>query len=47
VRITVGTHDEMMAFRKEFKAVMNQSTAHFEALPVNLRQLDRPYSELV
>jgi hypothetical protein len=46
VRITVGTREEMQAFRKDFTAVMSKSTAHFEALPVNRRQMDYPYSEL-
>jgi histidinol-phosphate aminotransferase len=46
VRITVGTHDEMLAFRRDFKEVMSTSTAHFEPLPINKRQMDYPYSQL-
>jgi histidinol-phosphate aminotransferase len=47
VRITVGTPEEMLAFRKAFKEVMSQSTAHFDPLPINRRQMDYPYSQLV
>lgn len=47
VRVTVGTREEMASFRKDFNAVMSQTTAQFEALPVNRRMMDYPYSELV
>ena len=47
VRITVGTREEMASFRKDFKEVMSQTTAHFEALPIKRRMMDYPYSELV
>jgi histidinol-phosphate aminotransferase len=46
VRITVGTSEEMAAFRRDFKTVMSQSTAHFEALPLTARQIEFPYTRL-
>jgi histidinol-phosphate aminotransferase len=45
VRITVGTHDEMLAFRKAFKEVMASSTAGLEAprLPGRLAEHAFPH----
>jgi histidinol-phosphate aminotransferase len=45
VRITVGTHDEMLAFRRAFKEVMASSTAGMEAprLPGRLAEHAFPH----
>ena len=46
VRITVGTHDEMMAFRKAFTEVMSSSTAGLEPAPLPRRYAERPFTHL-
>lgn len=46
VRITVGTPEEMMAFRKAFTEVMSQSTAHLGELPLQAWHKEFPYSRL-
>ncbi len=46
VRITVGTPEEMEAFKKAFTEVMSKTTAHLEALPVHPRQQEFPLSRL-
>jgi len=43
VRITVGTHDEMMAFRKAFQEVMSSSTAGLELPPATRRGSERKF----
>jgi histidinol-phosphate aminotransferase len=44
VRITVGTHDEMMAFRKAFTEVMASNTAGLVAPPMPGRLADFPFT---
>jgi histidinol-phosphate aminotransferase len=49
VRITVGTHDEMAAFQKAFKEVMNSpisSTAGLTPEPLHQRMRETPFSYL-
>jgi histidinol-phosphate aminotransferase len=46
LRITVGTPDEMMAFRKSFTEVMSSSTAGLEPAPLPKRFADRPFTRL-
>ncbi len=46
VRITVGTADEMMAFRKDFTAVMNSTTAGLAPAPLPRRLADHPFTHL-
>jgi histidinol-phosphate aminotransferase len=46
VRITVGTTDEMIAFRKSFTEVMNSSTAGLEPAPLPRRLADHPFTHL-
>jgi histidinol-phosphate aminotransferase len=46
VRITVGTHDEMMAFRKAFKEVMATNTAGLVAPRLPGRLAEHPFSHL-
>lgn len=46
VRITVGTADEMAAFRKSFTEVMSSSTAGLEPAPLPRRLADRPFTHL-
>ncbi len=46
VRITVGTTDEMMAFRKDFTAVMNSTTAGLAPAPLPRRLADHPFTHL-
>ena len=46
VRITVGTHDEMLAFRKAFKDVMATSTAGLVPAPFPGRLAEHPFSHL-
>jgi histidinol-phosphate aminotransferase len=46
IRITVGTPDEMMAFRKAFTEVMSSSTAGLEPTPLPRRLADRPFTHL-
>ena len=46
VRITVGTHDEMLAFRKAFKEVMASSTAGLEAPRLPGRLAEHPFTHL-
>jgi len=46
VRITVGTHDEMMAFRKAFQEVMSSATAGLEPAPLPRRVADRAFKYL-
>jgi histidinol-phosphate aminotransferase len=46
VRITVGTHDEMIAFRKAFQEVMSSNTAGLEPAPLPRRVADRPFKYL-
>jgi histidinol-phosphate aminotransferase len=46
VRITVGTRDEMLAFRKAFQEVMNSSTAGLEPPPLARRGAERPFEFL-
>jgi histidinol-phosphate aminotransferase len=46
VRITVGTQEEMLAFRKSFTAVMNSSTAGLKPAPLPRRLAERPFTHL-
>jgi histidinol-phosphate aminotransferase len=46
VRITVGTHDEMLAFRKAFDEVMASPTAGLEAPKLPARLADHPFTHL-
>jgi histidinol-phosphate aminotransferase len=46
LRITVGTADEMMAFRKSFTEVMSSSTAGLEPAPLPKRLAARPFTHL-
>lgn len=46
VRITVGTADEMMAFRKAFTEVMAKNTAGLEPAPLPGRLAEHPHSHL-
>jgi histidinol-phosphate aminotransferase len=46
VRITVGTTDEMAAFRKDFTEVMNSSTAGLKPAPLPRRLADHPFTHL-
>jgi histidinol-phosphate aminotransferase len=46
VRITVGTHDEMLAFRKAFEEVMAGNTAGLEAPKLPARLADHPFTHL-
>lgn len=46
LRITVGTADEMMAFRKDFTAVMNSTTAGLEPAPLPRRLAAHPFTHL-
>jgi histidinol-phosphate aminotransferase len=46
VRITVGTHDEMLAFRKAFGEVMSGSTAGLKPEPRVGRYADKPWTHL-
>lgn len=46
LRITVGTADEMMAFRKDFTEVMNSTTAGLEPAPLPRRLAEHPFSHL-
>jgi histidinol-phosphate aminotransferase len=46
VRITVGTHDEMLAFRKAFKEVMASNTAGLVSAPFPGRLAEHPFSHL-
>jgi len=46
VRITVGTHDEMLAFRKAFKEVMATNTAGLVPAPLPGRLAEHPFSHL-
>jgi histidinol-phosphate aminotransferase len=46
VRVTVGTPDEMMAFRKAFTEVMSSSTAGLNPAPLPRRLADHPFTHL-
>jgi histidinol-phosphate aminotransferase len=46
LRITVGTPDEMMAFRKSFTEVMSSSTAGLEPAPLPRRLAERPFTHM-
>ena len=46
LRITVGTADEMAAFKKSFTEVMNSSTAGFSPARLPGRLADRPFTHL-
>jgi histidinol-phosphate aminotransferase len=46
VRITVGTRDEMAAFRKAFTEVMSSSTAGLIAPPLPRRLAEHPFTHL-
>jgi histidinol-phosphate aminotransferase len=46
VRITVGTHDEMLAFRKAFQEVMSAKTAGLVPPPLPRRIADHPFTHL-
>ncbi|HUB30761.1 MAG TPA: pyridoxal phosphate-dependent aminotransferase [Terracidiphilus sp.] len=46
LRITVGTKDEMMAFRKSFTEVMSTSTAGLTPAPLPRRLAEHPFSHL-
>jgi histidinol-phosphate aminotransferase len=46
VRITVGTHDEMLAFRKAFTEVMSSSTAGLVPAPLPRKLEGRPFTHL-
>lgn len=46
VRITVGTADEMMAFRKSFTEVMSTKTAGLEPAPLPRRLAEHPFIHL-
>ena len=46
LRITVGTADEMAAFRKSFTEVMSSSTAGLKPAPLPRRLADHPFTHL-
>lgn len=46
LRITVGTPDEMMAFRKDFLAVMNSNTAGLVPPKLHDRLRERPFTHM-
>lgn len=46
LRITVGTQEDMMAFRKSFTEVMGSSTAGLEPAPLPGRLAERPFTHL-
>jgi histidinol-phosphate aminotransferase len=46
VRITVGTSDEMLAFRKAFQEVMAGSTAGLTPAPLPRKLAERPFTHL-
>jgi histidinol-phosphate aminotransferase len=46
LRITVGTSDEMMAFRKSFTEVMSKSTAGMVPTPLPRRLAERPFTHM-
>jgi hypothetical protein len=46
LRITVGTTDEMAAFKKSFTEVMGSSTAGLEPAPLPKRLAHRPFTHL-
>ena len=46
LRITVGTADEMAAFRKSFSDVMSSSTAGLKPAPLPRRLADHPFTHL-
>jgi len=46
LRITVGTHDEMMAFQKAFTDVMSSSTAGLVPPKLPGRLAERPFTHL-
>jgi histidinol-phosphate aminotransferase len=46
LRITVGTKDEMMAFRKSFTEVMSTSTAGLTPAPLPRRLAEHPFTHL-
>jgi len=46
VRITVGTTDEMAAFKKSFTEVMNSSTAGLTPAPLPRRLAEHPFTHL-
>jgi histidinol-phosphate aminotransferase len=46
LRITVGTQDEMMAFRKSLTEVMNSSTAGLTPAPLPRRLAEHPFTHL-
>jgi histidinol-phosphate aminotransferase len=46
LRITVGTPDEMMAFRKSFTEVMSSSTAGLTPAPLPRRIAEHPFTHL-
>ena len=46
LRITVGTADEMAAFRKSFSEVMSSSTAGLKPAPLPRRLADHPFTHL-
>lgn len=46
VRVTVGTHDEMLAFQKTFQEVMAGSTAGLVAPPLHPKLAERPFPYL-
>jgi len=46
VRVTVGTKDEMLAFRRDFTEVMKTDTAGLEPSPLPRRLADHPFAHL-
>jgi len=46
VRVTVGTHDEMMAFRRDFSAVMSTNTAGLTPQPLPSRLAEHPFTHM-
>ncbi len=46
VRITVGTPDEMIAFRKTFQEVMSSSTSGLVLPKLPLRQAERLFAQV-
>ena len=46
VRITVGTHDEMLVFRKKFEEVMASTTAGLEAPKLPARLAKHPFTHM-
>ena len=46
LRVTVGTADEMAAFRKSFSEVMSSSTAGLKPAPLPRRLADHPFTHL-